>query len=254
MTATDDLASIHAAWPGYFGDAPNALPAPDTDLAPFLRDIIPGLAEAPWTGRAAVLSDHFRRIEPEFRTRPRIAHLMACVITCLRRDPANAVACALFGRMTAETGPQIASALNSRWLVSVCDTIIDTSNDDTDRALALAGTMFVAALKIAETELRLYRPARPWPPKTRLRHGGEIYDGVQTLWTEGAGDVENLFTRIERGLRVASPAAPFVRELVDRAIEGNTAINRIIGTTGQKRLPIAPAEKIAALKEIMRGL
>lgn len=255
-----DRAYVEREWRGHCDPAGPAdparppLPAADVDLAPFLRDIIPGERGQPWTGRSPDLADHFRRIEPEFRESPRIAHLTACAIVCLRRNSHQPEALTLFRRILAEAGPEVAKTLSSRWLASVCDTVVDTSDSDLDRAVALTGTIFISTVKIAETELRLYRPQRPWPPATRLRHGGEIYDGVQTLWTVGRGDVDNMFLRIERGLRIASPVTPVVEQMIHRALESDTFLNRIIGTTGRARLPIAPKDKLEALKRILRTL
>ena len=99
------------------------------------------------------------------------------------------------------------------------------------------------------------RSAQPeMPYQKRLRPGGKIYDDVQSLWTEGMGDVENIFDRIDRGLTVRSSVTPVLKQLISRAVEGSTFINRIISTTGQKRLPMAPEETLKQLRDIMRSL
>ena len=144
--------------------------------------------------------------------------------------------------------------LNSRWLVSICDTVIDIGEHDLDRSLALTGTLFVTTVKMAETELRLYRPARAWPPQTRLAHGGEIYDGIITFWTGTRGDLDNLLARIERGLRLPSVMVPIVEQLVLRAFEGGTFVSRMATLSGTAQLPLAPADRVAALRETLRGL
>lgn len=251
---------VEASWETYFASTEQLyeglypLPAPDIDLRPFIDDFISGEKGTPWTSRSKNLIEHFRNLEVEFRGSPRICHLLACCIVCLRRDPTNKDALLLFNRIVAEAGYELAEHLNTRWLVSICDTVVDTADHEIDRALALVGTLFVSTVKLAETELRLYLPQRPWPPVTRLRHGGEIYDGVQTLWTERWGDINNIFNRVERGLRMESPVAHVVETIVHRAIEGNTFINRIISTTGKKKLPIASTEKLSELKKIMSSL
>ncbi|MBA4490090.1 hypothetical protein [Paracoccus sp. S1E-3] len=254
-----DRAAVARSWRRYFdpqpGDAAELpLPDPEVDLGPFLRDIIPGTAQRPWMGRNRDLAAHFAGIEVEFLGSPRIAHVLACTIVCLRRDAENPVARRIFWRILTEMGPEVAVMLNSRWLTSICDTVVDIAENDLDRAAALMGTLFINTLKIAETERRLYLPARPWPPQTRLRSGGHIYDGVQTIYTVTPGDVAGLLDRIERGLQLDTPLRPVLIELIHRAIEGDNCVNRIISLTGQPKRPLAPAEALAAVKKIMERL
>lgn len=156
--------------------------------------------------------------------------------------------------MLSEEGSEVALALNSRWLTSICDTVVDTADNDTDRAAGLIGVIFVNTIKMGETDLRLYRPARDWPPTARMRHGGEIYDGVQTLWTGTRGDVDNIFMRIERGLEINSSVKPVLEQLIFRAIEGDNFVGRIIGLTGRPQLPIVPPRRLARLARVMKGL
>lgn len=247
----DTAAETRRLWPGYFGDAPRLLPAPDAALDPFFAEIVPGEPGPPWPSRAKHLKTHFRKIEAEFRGRPRAAHLTACTIARLRRAPEDAEARALFLRLAVERAEDLSPLLNSRWLVSVCDTVVDVSPVEADRSLAFAGSLFVYALKIAETELRLYRPPAPWPPRKRLKHGGEIYDGVNTLWNEGPGDVEAMMTRIDRALEAQSPMRHHVLQIIDRAIEHSTTINRIFSLTGRARLPMAAPEKVREIARLL---
>lgn len=258
--AMDDRLYVERAWQSYLDRDAAAdstvppLPDSQVDLAPFTRDIIPGERGKVWMGRAKDLVDHFAGIEPEFRGTPRIAHLTACTIVYLRRDPGSATARALFWRLLTECGPVLTEVLNSRWLTSICDTVIDIADRDVDRAAALVGTLFINTLKLAETERRLYLPQRPWPPQTRLRAGGEIYDGVQPVYTVTHGDLDNLFDRIARGLQIDSPVVPIVQQLIYRAIEGDNVVNRIISLKGQEKRPLAPQDTLEALSKIMRGV
>jgi hypothetical protein len=48
--------------------------------------------------------------------------------------------------------PFLVAKLDSRWLVSACDTIIDHWHEPEERALALAGTLFANTIKLYETE------------------------------------------------------------------------------------------------------
>ena len=257
--ATNNRAYVARVWPrdvdpqaGAGAEMP--LPDPEVDLGPFLRDIIPGTPQTPWMGRSPNLAAHFAGIEGEFRGSPRIAHVLACTIVCLRRDAENPAARRIFWRILTEIGPDVAAVLNSRWLTSICDTVVDIAESDLDRAAALMGTLFINTLKIAETERRLYLPDRPWPPRTRLRSGGQIYDGVRTIYTVTTGDMTGLLDRIERGLQIDTPLRPILTELIHRAIEGDNCMSRMVSLTGQPKRPLAPAAALAALREIMQKL
>jgi hypothetical protein len=58
--------------------------------------------------------------------------------------------------MWAEEAHFLAKALNTKWLVSACDTFADHSNDDAERATALLAATMIKTIKIYETE-RLFR-------------------------------------------------------------------------------------------------
>jgi len=109
-------------------------------------------------------------------------------------------------------------------------------------------------MKLIETEIRLFYPERPWPPKKRLAKGGLLYDGVISFWLERGDAIENLFDRIERALSIKADAAPFVREIVDRVIGNDTALSRIMSLAGQEALPIISEERIKRLRKSMSDL
>ena len=68
----------------------------------------------------------------------------------------------------------------------------------------------------------MFYPPRAWPPEAALRRVGPMYDGVIGYWV-GHGDmIENLIDRVERTLQVGSPAAPFLREVLERWEEERT--------------------------------
>lgn len=149
-------------WPAYFAPREQAgqsisssLPSPDVDLAILAEAVVPGIPEKGWTQRKRDLRDHFQHLEPEFAGKPRICHLLACTIVVLRRDAQNPVATRLFRRIVREHA-EIATHLNSRWLTSVCDTLVDVADNDLDRVLGLTGTLFSNSMKLIETEIRLF--------------------------------------------------------------------------------------------------
>lgn len=253
--------ALREVWPAYFDspdreDAPFlwALPRPEAELSAFLDCAIPGPEGPTWAGRLRAPIAHFRALEPEFGTRARIGHLLACVIVILRREPGSRRARRLFRRITAQYGPQAAAAMNLRWLTAVCDSFVDTGAEPLDRALGMSGTLLSNTLKLAETERRMFYPPRRWPPRAAFRSGGHMYDGVIAYWV-GKGDmIENLVDRVERGLQVDSPAAPFVREVLERCFAENTVLRRMLLVQDGRSFPLVPEARLAAVRKAMEGL
>lgn len=253
--------AIRAVWPAYFEDANRAdapflwaLPRADADLSPFLDCLVPGPEGPTWAGRLKPPIAHFRALEPEFGNRARIGHLLACVIVILRREPQNRRARRLFRSITANHGPEAARAMNLRWLTAVCDSFVDTGAEPLDRALGMSGTLLSNTLKLAETERRMFYPSRRWPPQAAFRRVGHMYDGVIGYWV-GQGDmIENLVDRLEGTLQVDSPAAPFLRELVDRCFAENTVLRRMLLVQDGRSYPLVPDDRQAAIRKAMEGL
>lgn len=253
--------AIRAVWPAYFEDPARvdtpflwALPRYDADLTPFLDTIVPGPKGPTWAGRLRPPIAHFRALEPEFGTRARIGHLLACTIVILRREPGSRRARRLFRRITAQHGAQAAAAMNLRWLTAVCDTFVDSGAEPLDRALGMTGTLLSNTLKLAETERRMFHPPRRWPPRAAFRSGGHMYDGVIAYWV-GRGDmIENLIDRVERGLQVESPAVPFLREVLERSFTHDTVLRRMLEVQDGRDFPPVPEDRLAAIRKAMEGL
>ena len=254
----DDL---RVQWRSYFsGDVPDdapfrrALPARDALLQPFADCVIPGTADRTWTGRHKNPIAHFRALEPEFGGSTRLAHLLACCIVVLRRDPENGRARHLFRRITAEHGAAVAAASNLRWLTSVCDTFMDVAESPLDRSVAMTGTLLANTIKIAETERRMFSPKRPWPPQKTFFRGGALFDGVIAYWVGNGDMIDNMIERCLRTLPSDSPAAPFVRAIIERCFAHDTTLGRILSVQDGRSFPLATTAEIAAARKAMRNL
>jgi hypothetical protein len=231
--------------------ARDALPDPACDLRPFMSTIVTAQPGASWAGRKADLTEHFRHLEPEFHGRPRLAHLLACVIVVLRRDPANASAKKLFERIVNEFGHELPARLNLRWLTSVCDTFVDIADNPLDRTAALAGTLLANTIKLSETERLLFHPPQPATPLYRFSRGGALFDGVITFWV-GKGDmISNLLSRAAAALEDAGAAAPFTGEIIARVIEQATVWQRMLKLQGSTGPEMAPPELTESLRKLL---
>ena len=118
--------------------------------------------------------------------------------------------------------------LDSRWLVSACDTIMDFWPEGTERALAAAGALFTCTLKLYETE-RWATDQRETTPKYKpINHRIQLHDGLSAFGI-GSGDmVANLHRRIRALCSNKTPAAKFLLELLARASKFETVFKRFL--------------------------
>lgn len=246
------------AWPQYFfpgqGNDGDSLPDADIDLSAFLELPIPGPGTELWTRRLKNPIRHFKHLEPEFGGRSRLAHLLACTIVIIRRNSEDENARKLFWRIVNEYGQQVSEQLDSRWLTSVCDTVVDIAEKDIDRVLGLTGTLFSNTIKLTETYTRVFLPPVPWPPKKQYHSGGKLYDGIIAFWIQQGDAIGNLLDRIDVTLSVDSPVAPFVREIITHVIEHDNNLSRIMGIAGTKPRRIVKPEQRKKLKKFLEQL
>lgn len=116
-------------------------------------------------------------------------------------------------------------ALNTKWLVSACDTFTDHSNDDAERATALVAATMVKTIKIYETEM-LFRFKRLEPTEWPDYKPTHFFDGLNSF-NIGFGDVvSNLKSRIKSFVRRGTPTSLILDELFERVCKFDTAYSR----------------------------
>lgn len=130
-----------------------------------------------------------------------------------------------FRRIWAEEGEFLCSRLDSRWLVSACDTIIDHFEERDEVATAVAGTLFMNTVKLYETERLVQQPARGFEEVLGADRRVTLFDGMAAFLV-GRGDmVRNMLDRVTRG--ADSPiASPILKELIRRANTHDTVFKR----------------------------
>ncbi|MBV1865637.1 MAG: sulfotransferase family protein [Rhodobacteraceae bacterium] len=234
-------------WPFFFSDQRAAikragivLPEEDVDLIPFAERKITGQSGGTWPGRERDLNKHFHRLLPEFIGRSWLSFLLACCIVTIRRTQGNGPGIVLFHRIITEHYHQICPDLNTRWLVSVCDTLVDHGTNPTQRAIGLSGSLLANTVKLSETERRLFYPKRPWPPKAHANKlNNPMFDGVIAFWL-GKGDmIRNLFDRIGTISEDDPVAGSFVAEIMMRMMQHDTVFRRISEiSNNSKALPL----------------
>ncbi len=162
------------------------------------------------TGRIVSLQDHFRLVRPEFAGAPLLCWLCARTIILIRRDldPAIHWATLRFLMETPAYREVLLDHLNTRWLVSICDTYADHGTRE-ERLAAISLTVLVNVVKLAETERLLTGDDRESTPEEReaflsgFPH--PLWDGVTSYLVESGDMPRNLFNRLRDTLVEAPP-------------------------------------------------
>ena len=92
-----------------------------------MLELIPGDAQDRKTNlnRVADIEQNIERVKAEFIGKPRVCHALVTHIIHLRRDPANTEHAVEFFRLLTLYKSVLLHQLDVRWLLSVCDTIVD---------------------------------------------------------------------------------------------------------------------------------
>jgi hypothetical protein len=250
--------SVFSQWSSYFSDqtafvenATAALPNENCLLEPFADEIIPGRPDATWAGRSKDLLEHFRRLQPEFSGASRLAHLLACTIVVLRREPNCERAGVLFWRILEEQFDVIRSELSLRWLVAIADTIADFGRSSGERAVGLSASIFANSTKLHESELKIFYPDRPWPPKKRMSSGGKLFDGLITFWTEKGDLIDNMFARSNKVAEAEPVAGAVLQEVIERLRGGPTVYRRFARISGKEAVPMLDPDVKRKIQRLM---
>lgn len=164
-------------------------------------------------------------VRQEFVGRTEIEYTHAAMIVLLRRGVAEERSWKRFQQIWEDCGPLLLQRLNTRWLVSACDTIADHSPDRAERALGLAGSLSINTVKLYETEIWM-RAEEAEGYKRSPEGGMTLFDGV-TPFMVGDGDmVANLSARLKLLSENPTVASAIVSELFRRLHDHNTVYRR----------------------------
>jgi len=182
---------------------------------------------------SADLHEHFDCLRPDFAGLPLLCFAHAQLIVCIRRKIDLAEHFAVFQKLWATEHEFLAAHLNSRWLVSACDSFADYGTD-TQKAAAMLLVVLINTAKLAETERLWLREAIVMPEKLNAiveSHNNkkhiELWDGMMA-YAPFAGDMpRNMFRRLA-ALTGRDPAlATIARTLVRRAVAADTVLGRL---------------------------
>jgi len=251
--------TIYDIWSVYFSDhkifvdaAAEALPDESCALEPFADEIIPGAPRGAWAGRSKDLVAHFQKLQPEFSGASRLSHLLACTIVVLRRDPSCEKALKIFWRILDEQFEVIRSELSLRWLVSIADTVADFGRSSGECAVGMSASIYANTAKLHESDLKLFYPKRPWPPRRRFSSGGDLFDGMLTYWVEKGDMIDNMFARSTQVAALEPTAGKVLIEVIERLKLGPTVYRRFKRISGEKAAPLLEDKIKERLQRILK--
>lgn len=145
----------------YLEGIDDILPAQDIDLVSLFEESVPPpvMPEDLKTRPAAL--QKWLALQAEFEGQPQILHLHAMLIATSRRVDPPEVCIALFQRIWAEHGRDIAKLLNMRWMISTATTFSDIGTTGDQRAGGMALSILFDSIKLHDSERRISgRPGR----------------------------------------------------------------------------------------------
>ena len=186
----------------------------------------PGVEKAYSYGGQAALQDHLDMLRAEFQGEPEVCFYHAVLIVLVRRRIALDDSVARFLHLWDRHREVCAQSLDSRWLVSACDTFVDHGRTGEERAFAILGSTLANTVKLYETE-RLADPRGRADGRYRQSDGRvSLHDGLSAFMI-GRGDmIDNLMRRARVMADAATPSARIAREIMERLARHDTVFRR----------------------------
>lgn len=202
-------------------------PEDDPDLEQLKITVVEDGQQEYSFGRKDDLNDHLKMLAAEFSGRSQIEFFHAATTVFVRRGLNRPACAARFRRMWEQEAEFLLSRLDSRWLVSACDTIMDTFDDPYEIATASAGVLFMNTIKLYETERLALGMAQRTPQDYRaLRHPQRLFDGM-AAYVIGSGEMVSIMVRrLRTTVRPGHLAPRIVLELLNRANAHDTVFRR----------------------------
>lgn len=189
------------------------------------NSVVAGTAPTVPMGRKTDLEEHLDMVRQEFVGRTEIEYAHAAMTVLLRRRVSEERSWKRFQQIWEECEPLLLQRLNTRWLVSACDTICDHSPDRAERALALAGSLLMNTVKLYETEMWMKEEgAKGYDRFPKM--GMTLFDGVTPFMVGGGDMIANLNKRLKSACENPTTASNILKEIFRRLHVNNTVFQR----------------------------
>ena len=189
------------------------------------NEVVTTHSYVPSFGKHEKLQQQLIMLEHEFSGQLRLKLVHAILNVFLRRNIEAENVYRHFCTLWAGHGDILIETLDSRWLIAACDTICDYSADPDEASSAIMCSLFGNTLKLAETERLI--TSRDKVDPVRIKGRIPLFDGM-TAFMSGGGDMPaNLLNRLDRALKPDTLTGMIGRELISRALSGDTVFTRL---------------------------
>ncbi len=171
--------------------------------------------------------EHINALKKEFSGKSYLEFFHAATITFIRRRLNLRHCLSNFKKIWNKESEFMCSRLDSRWLVSACDTIIDHFKEKDEVATALAGTLFMNTIKLYETERLVQQKVREFDEIFQTVDRVPLFDGMSAYivgYEDGMFRKLVIRTLTHSNSRIASP---ILKELIKRANTHDTVFKRL---------------------------
>lgn len=177
-------------------DAATPQPNPDLERIPATT---PGCASVN-THRYADIDDHVDALRHEFAGRPAVCLEAIRHIVYLRRRLQADEHWSALQSLVARYEDVFLAELDTRWLLSICDTYSDHGTE-LERSAAMVIVTCINTIKLAETE-RLMMPGCQvdWERIKEQSQPVELFDGITSYLVKTGDMPRNMLARIEKAL------------------------------------------------------
>jgi hypothetical protein len=177
-------------------------------------------------GAKADLREHFTMLKLEFGGKTELEFYHALLIVLIRREIDLSESVVRFKNLWAAETNFLVKNLDSRWLVSACDTITDYWPSSEERALAASASLFANTCKLYETERWATGQSRGRKAYRPIEGRVPLHDGMSAFTIGDGNMLFNLHRRVRGVCKTESVAGSIFIELLRRASECDTVYGR----------------------------
>lgn len=190
----------------------------DVDLDALKNQMIGGEEVRYTYGSAKDLNEHIEQLEQEFVGQSALNHYHASLIVLIRREVDVQNNYARFKELWLSERDYLLASLNTRWLISACDTFIDLEDDPLLQAILMNAVVLINTIKLQETERFLCDQSLTVNPEHQQllqQQRYALFDGTAAFAVGTDDTLRNMRWRLEQ-ICEAHELGQIVIEIFDR--------------------------------------
>lgn len=152
-------------------------------------------------GSATDLNEHIQNLKQEFIGQPELNHFHASLIVLIRRDIDIDKNYQIFKELWLAERDFLLKQLNTRWLISACDTFIDYDEDKTLQAILMNAISLINTIKLQETEhllCQIHYQENEQIKQQLLQERVALFDGTSAFAVGTDDTLRNMRWRLDK--------------------------------------------------------